>query len=296
MSESAIGEQWKLSQEQIAAYRRDGLLESPYRIPSDMMLRMRNSLDKLLRDNAEIAPESLVCPHISYGSTHDEAAAAQWYGYAGNPQILDLVEQLIGPDIILWGSQVFCKPALSGKAIPWHQDGQYWPIKPRATCSVWVAIDDAMPENGCMRYIPGSHAGAAVYAHRVSGRADVVLDQEVEPELFDASNARADILDVGQFSLHDVYLIHGSDANRSAKRRAAFVIRYMPATSLFERFSGDEHNQAGVSFSMSKRPIWLLRGRDRAGNDFSVGHGDDYQLVARVSDETQDVRSFGDAD
>jgi hypothetical protein len=291
MSESAICEQWKLSQEQIAAYRRDGLLESPYRIPSDMMLRMRKSLDKLLCDNAEIAPESLVCPHISYGSTHDEAAAARWFGYASNPQILDLVEQLIGPDIILWGSQVFCKPALSGKAIPWHQDGQYWPIKPRATCSVWIAIDAAMPENGCMRYIPGSHASAAVYAHRASGRADVVLDQEVEPEFFDASIARDDILDVGQFSLHDVYLIHGSDANRSAKRRAAFVIRYMPATSLFERFVGDEHNQAGVSFSMSKRPIWLLRGRDRAGNDFSVGHGDDYQLVPRVSDETQDARS-----
>ena len=141
-----------------------------------------------------------------------------------------------------------------------------------------------------MRYIPGSHTSAAVYAHRSSGRADVVLDQEVEPELFDASIARDDSLEAGQFSLHDVYLIHGSDANRSAKRRAAFVIRYMPATSLFERFVGDEHNQAGVSFSMSKRPIWLLRGRDRAGNDFSVGHGDDYQLVARVSDETQDAR------
>jgi len=287
MSESAIGEQWKLSQQQIAAYRQDGLLESPYRIPADMMGRMRNSLDNLLRDNAEIAPESLVCPHISYGSTHDEAAAAQWFSYASDPHILDLVEQLIGPDIVLWGSQVFCKPALSGKAIPWHQDGQYWPIKPRATCSVWIAIDAAMPENGCMRYIPGSHASAAVYTHRVSGRTDVVLDQEVEPELFDASIARDDILDAGQFSLHDVYLIHGSDANRSAKRRAAYVIRYMPATSLFERFVGDEHTQAGVSFSMSKRPIWLLRGRDRAGNDFSVGHGDDYQLVPRVSDETQ---------
>ena len=291
MSESRIGEHWKLSQAQIAAYGRDGLLVPPYCIPFDMHLRMRESLDKLLSDNAEIAPESLVCPHISYGSTHNAAAAAQWFDYASNPQILDLVEQLIGPDIILWGSQVFCKPALSGKAIPWHQDGQYWPIKPRATCSVWIALDDATLENGSMRYIPGSHSSASVYAHRSSERDDVVLDQEVEPELFDSSIARDDILESGQFSLHDVYLIHGSDANRSAKRRAAFVIRYMPATSLFERFVGDEHNQAGVSFSMSKRPIWLLRGRDRAGNDFSVGHGDDYQLVARVSDETQDARS-----
>ena len=291
MTEASINERWKLSQAQIAAYQRDGLVVPSCRIPPGTLNRMRESLEKLLRDNADIAPESLVCPHIPYGSTHDAAAAAQWFNYASNPHILDLVEQLIGPDIVLWGSQVFCKPALSGKAIPWHQDGQYWPIKPRATCSVWVAIDDAMPENGCMRYIPGSHASAAVYAHRVSGRADVVLDQEVEPELFDSGIARDDMLEAGQFSLHDVYLIHGSDANRSPKRRAAFVIRYMPASSLFVRMAGDEHNQAGVSFSMSKRPVWLLRGRDRAGNDFNVGHGDDYQLVPRISDETQDQRA-----
>ena len=290
MIETSVAERWQLPQARIAAYERDGLLVPPYRIPSGLLGRMRDSVEKLLRDNAAIAPESLVCPHIPYGTTHDAAAAAQWFEYASNSHILDLVEQLIGPDIILWGSQVFCKPALSGKAIPWHQDGQYWPIKPRATCSVWIAIDDATPGNGCMRYIPGSHASATVYAHRISGRDDVVLNQEVEPELFDSSIARDDLLEAGQFSLHDVYLIHGSDANRSAKRRAAFVIRYMPASSLFERFEGDEHNQAGVSFSMSKRPIWLLRGHDRAGNDFSIGHGDDYQLVARVSDETQDTR------
>jgi len=248
---------------------------------------MRESLETLLRDNATIAPESLVCPHIPYGPTHDAAAAAKWFHYASDPAILDLVEQLIGPDIILWGSQVFCKPAATGKAIPWHQDGQYWPIRPRATCSVWIAIDDARPENGCMHYIPGSHSSGVVFRHRTSERSDIVLNQEVEPALFDESTARDDVLEAGQFSLHDVYLVHGSNANRSANRRAAFVIRYMPATSMFERVADDTHRQAGVSFSMSKRPIWLLRGRDRGGNDFTVGHGDDYQLVARVSDETR---------
>jgi hypothetical protein len=126
-----------------------------------------------------------------------------------------------------------------------------------------------------------------VFRHRTSERSDIVLNQEVEPALFDESTARDDVLEAGQFSLHDVYLVHGSNANRSANRRAAFVIRYMPATSMFERVADDTHRQAGVSFSMSKRPIWLLRGRDRGGNDFTVGHGDDYQLVARVSDETR---------
>jgi hypothetical protein len=277
----------RLSAADIDLYRRDGLFVSPGRLSSDRLEAMRASVEKLLRDNATLAPESLVCPHIPYGPTHDAAAAAQWFDYATDPAILDLVEQLVGPDIILWGSQVFCKPPGTGKEIPWHQDGQYWPIRPLATCSVWIAIDDASPENGCMRYIPGSHEGGVVMRHRTSDREDLVLNEEVEPALFDASSARDDVLDAGQFSLHDVYLIHGSNANRSSKRRAAFVIRYMPATSTFVRHIGDEHRQGEVSFSMSLRPIWLLRGRDRGGNDFSIGHGDDYQLVTRVSDEAE---------
>jgi hypothetical protein len=287
VTNAAVASTPGLSAADVATYRRDGLVVSPLRLSAERLAAIRESLEKLLRDNATIAPESLVCPHIPYGPTHDAAAAARWFDYASDPAILDLVEQLIGPDIILWGSQVFCKPAVTGKAIPWHQDGQYWPIRPRATCSVWIAIDDARPENGCMRYIPGSQSGGVVFRHRTSERGDIVLNQEVEPALFDESTARDDVLEAGQFSLHDVYLIHGSNANRSANRRAAFVIRYMPATSTFERVADDTHRQAGVSFSMSKRPIWLLRGRDRGGNDFTVGHGNDYQLVARVSDETQ---------
>ena len=278
--------QWRLDQQDLDTYRTDGLLKSPYRIAEEQLGHMRESLDKLMRDNAHLAPETLVCPHIPYGKTHDQAAADQWLEYARHPGILDLVSQLIGEDIILWGSQVFCKPPLTGKAIPWHQDGHYWPIRPIATCSVWIALDDATPENGCMRYIPGSHANGSIYQHRVTGRSDVVLNQEVEASQFDASRGRDDALKAGQFSLHDVYLIHGSNANCSPKRRAGFVIRYMPATSRFERSSGDEHVQSGIAFSMGKRPIWLVRGRDRNGrNDFITGHGQDYALTPRISDE-----------
>ena len=80
--------------------------------------------------------------------------------------------------------------------------------------------------------------------------------------------------------------VHAHVIPASPKRRAGFVVRYMPATSVFKRAAGDEHVQSRVTFSMSKRPIWLLRGRDRSGrNDFTVGHGMDYALVPRVSDE-----------
>lgn len=277
---------WRLDAQELSVYRTEGLVKPRLRIPDQQLGRMRESLDQLLRSNSHIAPETLICPHIPYGKTHDDTAAAAWLEYASDPGILDLVSQLIGPNVILWGSQVFCKPAGIGKAIPWHQDGQYWPIRPIATCSVWIALDDATPENGCMRYIPASHASGSIYRHRVREREDIVLNLEVDPAQFDESVGRDDSLKAGQFSLHDVFLIHGSNANRSAHRRAGFVIRYMPATSVFEREEGDIHRQSGVTFSMGRRPIWLLRGQDVSGrNDFTIGHGRDYALVPRVSDE-----------
>jgi ectoine hydroxylase-related dioxygenase (phytanoyl-CoA dioxygenase family) len=147
---------WNLTLDEITTYHRDGLLAPRLRLPDGIHAQMRTAVDKLLRDNEQIAPESLVCPHIPYGDKHNEAAAAQWFSFTTQPRILDLVEQLIGPDIVLWGSQVFCKPPKIGRAVPWHQDGQYWPMRPLATCSVWMAIDDALPENGCMRYIAGA--------------------------------------------------------------------------------------------------------------------------------------------
>ena len=132
------------------------------------------------------------------GTTHDEEAAQAWLDYARHPGILDLVAQLIGPDIVLWGSQVFCKPPVT-EAMPWHQDGQYWPIRPIATCSVWMALDDATPENGCMRYIPGSHAGGSIYKHRINDSKDVVLNQEVEPSQFDESTGATTSCRPGSF-------------------------------------------------------------------------------------------------
>jgi hypothetical protein len=117
----------------------------------------------------------------------------------------------------------------------------------------------------------------------------VVLAQEIDRSRFDETKARDDVLQAGQFSLHDVFLIHGSNPNRSEKRRAGFVIRYMPASSVFERDLQAEvkrSEQPLVSFDFSRRPIWLARGRDVSGrNDFSVGHGEAYKLVPRASDE-----------
>jgi hypothetical protein len=73
----------------------------------------------------------------------------------------------IGPDIALWNMSFFAKPALNGKKTPMHQEGEYWPIVPLATCTVWIAIDEATVENGCLRYIPGSHKERRLMVHEV---------------------------------------------------------------------------------------------------------------------------------
>ena len=73
------------------------------------------------------------------------------------PEIISEVKQLIGDDIILWGSSLFCKKEKNGKETPWHQDGEYWPIKPLESVTVWLSIDEVTEENGPLQYIPGSH-------------------------------------------------------------------------------------------------------------------------------------------
>jgi ectoine hydroxylase-related dioxygenase (phytanoyl-CoA dioxygenase family) len=76
---------------------------------------------------------------------------------ASHPDLLDMIEQIIGLDIILWGSGIFYKRELAGPATPWHRDSVYTPIRPLATTTVWIAVFDSVVANGCLRVIPGSH-------------------------------------------------------------------------------------------------------------------------------------------
>jgi ectoine hydroxylase-related dioxygenase (phytanoyl-CoA dioxygenase family) len=180
---------------------------------------------------------------------------------------------VIGDDVILWGCHVFCKPAGEGYETPWHQDGHYWPIRPLATCTVWVALEASTVENGCLRVIPRSHAGRVLHEHLHEDRSDLTLNQRMAEGTFDEASAVDLELQPGQMSLHDVYMIHGAAANRSRKRRTGVALRYMPSTSVFERNLRPVDGKSGVPVDFARRPLWLLRGVDRSGrNDFETGH------------------------
>ena len=135
-----------------------------------------------------------------------------------------------------------------------------------------MAIDDSVAENGCLRVVPESHREGKLHQHYTDDRERLTLSQAVQPQHLEQPSVDVE-LKAGQMSLHDVYLIHGSNVNTSQNRRAGVAIRYMPGTSLMRRDLFEPGDNSGFKVDFSQRPLWLLRGEDKTGqNDFKVGH------------------------
>jgi len=147
------------------------------------------------------------------------------YDLCMHPMILDFVEDVLGPDFYLWGSNFFIKPPHSKSTVGWHQDTYYWPLEPKISATVWLAFEDVDEENGAMKVIPGSHR-AGLLKHSRSSDTDSVLTLECEGGQFREDEAVSLVLKAGQVSLHNDKLVHGSPANPSSRRRAGLTIRY----------------------------------------------------------------------
>ncbi len=268
----------QLSPAEILQYREQGYVVPAWRLSQAWVERMQGALQTLINNNPGVRPEKLVSAHIESQSrpgSNDEGVkgCSDFLELAMHPGVVDLASQVLGPDVILWGCHVFCKPASEGFETPWHQDGHYWPIRPLATCTVWVALEPSTRANGCLRVIPGSHRAQQLHPHLHEDRTDLTLNQRMADGSFDEAEAADIELEPGQMSLHDVYMIHGAKANLSGQRRTGVALRYMPGTSLFDRDLRPVDGQSGVPVSFATRPLWLLRGQDRTGrNDFAVGH------------------------
>lgn len=263
----------RLNAEEIARYEGTGQLTPRWRLPPATLARLRQGLDRLLAARPEVRPDFIALPHVPWDtSATAKTIAREFFDVISASELLDVVEQIIGPDIILWASAIFGKPAGTGLEVPWHQDGQYWPIRPRATVTMWIALDSVTTENGCMKVIPGSHR-MGDFSHEVSDRDDLVLNNVLNDPRLDLGRAYDIELEPGQVSLHDVNIVHGSQPNRSGLRRAGYAIRYMPSTAHYDRAMGRASVSALAPIEFAERPIWLLRGIDRcAKNDFTTGH------------------------
>jgi ectoine hydroxylase-related dioxygenase (phytanoyl-CoA dioxygenase family) len=263
----------RLSARERQAYAQQGWLVPRMRLDPHHVGQLQQALDELIRHNPGVRPEKLVSAHIEGDNREGVRGSRRFLELAMHPPIVDLVEDLIGPDIVLWGCHVFCKPPHEGYETPWHQDGHYWPIRPLATCTVWVALEPSTRVNGCLRVIPGSHRDQVLHPHLHEDRDDLTLQQRMADGSFDEGQAVDIELEPGQMSMHDVYMIHGALANTSTQRRTGVALRYMPASSHFDRSLKPVDGKTGVPVSFASRPLWLLRGRDVSGrNDFQIGH------------------------
>ena len=120
-----------------------------------------------------------------------------------------------------------------------------------------------------MRVIPGSHKNRRLGAHDYNGADGLSLPLELKYDEYDESSAEEIVLRAGQISLHDVYLVHGSEPNRSERSRRGLTLRYMPTTSVFDRSL--ETNGRDGRLAMSERTLYLMRGTDQSErNDFRV--------------------------
>lgn len=156
------------------------------------------------------------------------AAHFAWaYRLATEPAVLDAVEEVLGPDLLIAGSLVLCKYPRDPAFVAWHQDNYYSNLHLTPSLSAWIALLDSTTENGCMRVIPSSHQNG-VLPHQEMGNAENLLNQgqEIRVEVNEV-NALEVVLRAGEMSLHHTAIIHGSRPNRSDAKRLGFIVRFV---------------------------------------------------------------------
>jgi ectoine hydroxylase-related dioxygenase (phytanoyl-CoA dioxygenase family) len=160
--------------------------------------------------------------------TNQHLVDPEFFALATRDSVLNLVELALGPNIVLISTGFFDKaPGSSNEFVAWHQDTMYWGLEPPVAATVWLALDDSDVENGCLRVIPGTHR-AGLLPHGVSNASGNLLahDQEIPEGFLDESTAVDLVLKPGEASLHHGELVHGSNRNRSSRRRCGMTMRF----------------------------------------------------------------------
>ena len=260
-----------LSEAEVRRYRADGFLIPNYRLTADVVGRLKAATEQLIEDRPDLVDHPIIGPHLPGGGMHGLHADPAFLEVSVYPEILDVIEQLVGPDLILWNTLMFYKRATEGPSVPWHRDGFGYPIDPIATTSIWIAVTNSTTDNGCLRFIPGSHLTTDPGVHDSTPKSGEMFSGSLDAASFDESSAVDAVLEPGQFVIFDVYTIHGSQPNSGAEPRAGFTCRYMPATSIYDHGKAEVRDQPG--YGHESRALTLVRGQDRSGrNDFKLGH------------------------
>ena len=145
-------------------------------------------------------------------------------------RVIDVVSDLLGDTVVLRHSHLFAKLAGDPKRVSWHQDASYWPLTPSRVVSAWLAIDDVDVDNSAMQVIGGSHHHAQLTFRDSTAAENNVLVQTVDNAADYGDPPVALEMRAGQISLHSDWILHGSEPNRSNRRRRGLAMRYLPPT------------------------------------------------------------------
>jgi hypothetical protein len=147
-------------------------------------------------------------------------------------RIVDVMEDILGPDILCWNTLCWTKEPGSGQYVSWHQDSQYWGLAGGDVVTAWLAFSDASEEAGCMRVMPGTHLGPPL-KHEDLYHGDNMLTRGQEiTQGIDEDKSVLMPLKPGQMSLHNIRLAHASGPNLSNDRRVGISLHYMPAKAM----------------------------------------------------------------
>ena len=206
----------------VEQFEHEGYVLFPHVLDADLIGEAGEHVDWLQQKHPDLRPE-----HLGHTLMTDDPF---WVRLVSDDRLLDIAQQFIGPNIALFASHYISKPPFDGQPVLWHQDGSYWPLDPMDVVTLWLAVDDSTPENGCMRVIPRTQR---MDLQEMKKRMDVqnVLSSGMDDELVDESQAIDCVLPKGGVSVHHPNLIHGSKANHSPHRRCGLTIRYIPTTT-----------------------------------------------------------------
>jgi non-heme Fe2+,alpha-ketoglutarate-dependent halogenase len=239
-----------LSSAQVEGYARDGFVSPVPALTREQAAHYREKLAAF--EQAVGGPLTSDATDPRYRSrTH--VLLAWVHGLVRHPAMLDAVEQLIGPDILVYTSTWFIKEPESPAIAAWHQDATYFGLRPYEHVTAWLALTDATADNGCMEFLPGSHRRGQL-PHRAGVVAASVnrAGQAVTIDVDDAPAVHAP-LRAGEFSLHHTLCLHRSQPNRSSGRRVGLAVSYVPTRV---QHLGVKH----------KTPAMLVRGVDTFGH------------------------------
>ena len=234
---------YSLTSEQVASYEQQGILFPIAVLQDEEVSHFRSGYDDLIAA-FDHKPKS-----TELGVTHLHFRWA--WDLVTHPKVLNAVEGVLGPDLLVWASSIFVKPPRDPSYISFHQDGTYWGLDSTLVTTAWIALSPSTIKSGCMRVAPGTQRDS-IHPHEETWAEDNLLSrgQEIQVDVADK-----DVVDVvlqpGEMSLHHVNIIHGSGRNASNEPRIGFAVRYIDPQ---------------VKQTAPGHPVIVARGKDRYGH------------------------------